>query len=131
MKNLTEFYWGKRKILFTQIAIGFFYCILWHLIMVYNICQSSYSQVSSLEKIDSLYAGIFLMPFCRLLIFFKTFCKILSGIPSVSNSLDPDQAQHLVGPDLGPNCLRHLVGPDLGPNCLRHLVGHDLGPNCL
>ena len=23
----------------------------------------------------------------------------------VSNSLDPDQARHFVGPDLGPNCL--------------------------
>ena len=23
----------------------------------------------------------------------------------MSNSLDPDQAQHFVGPDLGPNCL--------------------------
>ena len=26
----------------------------------------------------------------------------------VSNSLDPDQAQHFVGPDLGPNCLQRL-----------------------
>ena len=24
----------------------------------------------------------------------------------VPNSLDPDQAQHVVGPDLGPNCLQ-------------------------
>ena len=24
----------------------------------------------------------------------------------VSNSLDPDQARHLVGPDLGPNCFQ-------------------------
>ena len=29
-------------------------------------------------------------------------------IPSVSNSLDPDQAQHFVGPDLGLNCLQRL-----------------------
>ena len=29
-------------------------------------------------------------------------------IPSVSNSLDPDQARHFVGPDLGPNCLQRL-----------------------
>ena len=36
--------------------------------------------------------------------------KILSGKPSVSNSLDPDQAQHCVvlGPDMGPNCLQKL-----------------------
>ena len=26
----------------------------------------------------------------------------------VSNSLDPDQARHYVGPDLGPNCLQRL-----------------------
>ena len=26
----------------------------------------------------------------------------------VSNSLDPDQAQHFVRPDLGPNCLHRL-----------------------
>ena len=25
-----------------------------------------------------------------------------------SNSLDPDQARHFVGPDLGPNCLQRL-----------------------
>ena len=37
----------------------------------------------------------------------------------VSNSLDPDQAQHFVGPDLGPN------GPDLGPNCLQKLSADD------
>ena len=26
----------------------------------------------------------------------------------MSNSLDPDQAIHFVGPDLGPNCLQRL-----------------------
>ena len=26
----------------------------------------------------------------------------------VSNNLDPDQARHIVGPDLGPNCLQKL-----------------------
>ena len=26
----------------------------------------------------------------------------------VSNSLDPDQAQQFIGPDLGPNCLQRL-----------------------
>ena len=30
----------------------------------------------------------------------------------VSNSLDPDQAQHFVGPDLGPNCLQRLSADD-------------------
>ena len=31
---------------------------------------------------------------------------------SVSNSLDPDQARHFVGPDLGPNCLQMLSADD-------------------
>ena len=30
----------------------------------------------------------------------------LMNIIRVSNSLDPDQARHFVGPDLGPNCLQ-------------------------
>ena len=35
--------------------------------------------------------------------------KNLSGIPSVSNRLEPDQARHFVGPDLGPNCLQNYL----------------------
>ena len=52
--------------------------------------------------------GKFACFFCRLRIFFikLTFSKHLSGIQSVSNSLDPDQAWHFVGPDLGLNCLQ-------------------------
>ena len=30
----------------------------------------------------------------------------------VSNSLDPDQDLHSVGPDLGPNCLQRLLADD-------------------
>ena len=30
----------------------------------------------------------------------------------MSNSLDPDQARHIVGPDLGPNCLQKLIEDD-------------------
>ena len=30
----------------------------------------------------------------------------------MSNSLDPDQARHYVGPDLGPNCLQKLSADD-------------------
>ena len=29
----------------------------------------------------------------------------------MSNSLDPDQARHFVGPDLGPNCSQ-MLSPD-------------------
>ena len=32
----------------------------------------------------------------------------------MSNSLDPDQARLLVGPDLGPNCLPRLSADDTG-----------------
>ena len=31
----------------------------------------------------------------------------------VSISLDPDQARHLVGPDVGPNCLQTLSADDI------------------
>ena len=30
----------------------------------------------------------------------------------MSNSLDPDQDQHVVGPDLGPNCLQRSSADD-------------------
>ena len=33
----------------------------------------------------------------------------------VSNSLDPDQDRHFVGPDLGPNCLQRLSADDKSP----------------
>ena len=33
-----------------------------------------------------------------------------------SNSLDPDQARHIVGPDLGPNCLQRLSTAKHGRN---------------
>ena len=38
--------------------------------------------------------------------------KIPSGIPSASNSLEPDQARHFVGPDMGPDCLQRLSADD-------------------
>ena len=53
--------------------------------------------------------GNFACFFCRLPIFFSklTFSKNSFGnTVRVSNSLDPDQAQPFVGPDLGLNCLK-------------------------
>ena len=41
------------------------------------------------------------------------FQKILSG----SNSLDPNQDRHSVGPDLGPNCLQRDVSADFKSGC--------------
>ena len=38
----------------------------------------------------------------------------------MSNSLDPDQARHFVGPDLGPNCLKKVTAD--GPS--RHVYYH-------
>ena len=40
------------------------------------------------------------------------FQKTFSGIPSVSNSFDPDQARCVVVPDLRPNCLPRLSADD-------------------
>ena len=43
----------------------------------------------------------------------STFLKnSLKNTISVSNNLDPDQAQRFVGPDLGPNCLQRLLADD-------------------
>ena len=41
------------------------------------------------------------------------FTKFLSGIPpECQKSLDPDQDQCFIGPDLGPNCLQSLSAYD-------------------
>ena len=55
---------------------------------------------------------------CFAVVKIKNFPRILSGIPSEcqtvwiqsgpTHSLDPDQARHKVGPDLGPDCLQRL-----------------------
>ena len=53
--------------------------------------------------------------FCRLLIFFSksTFLKYsFRNTRRESNSLDPDQARQIVGPDLGPNSLQMLSADD-------------------
>ena len=58
--------------------------------------------------------GNFSCFFCGLLIFSKSsFSKDSFRITMrVANSLDPDQARHSVGPDLGPNCLQKLSADD-------------------
>ena len=40
------------------------------------------------------------------------FKKSFRNTIRVSNSLDPDQDQNFVGPDLGPNCLQRLSADD-------------------
>ena len=61
------------------------------------------------KPVNSLHA-FSLRAFCRLLIFSKlTFSKNSFGnTNTVLTSLDPDQAQHFVRPDLGPDCLQRL-----------------------
>ena len=53
---------------------------------------------------------------CHLRLFFKiNFFSKLSrehNTVRVSNSLDPEQDRHSVGPDLGPNCLQRLSADD-------------------
>ena len=73
-------------------------------------------ELSGYFTFDSLHAGLFFMLFCHLLIFFKsTFSKnSIRIVIRVSNSLDPDQTQHFVGPDLVPNCLQKLSETTLG-----------------
>ena len=63
----------------------------------------------------SLRAGLFFMLFGRLLIFFKMIFFMNYSCRNtirVSNSMDPDQARNIVGPDLGPNCLHKLSADD-------------------
>ena len=39
----------------------------------------------------------------------------------MSNSLDPDQARHFVGPVLGRNCLQRLSADDTSSKEVRHM----------
>ena len=45
------------------------------------------------------------------------------NIIRVSNSLDPEQARHCVGPDLGPNCLQRLSADDTS---MLRVKGHNV-----
>ena len=58
--------------------------------------------------------GNFSCFWCRLLTFLKiNFLKnSFRNTIRVSNSLNPDQDRHFVGPDLGPNCLQRLSADD-------------------
>ena len=40
----------------------------------------------------------------------------------MSNSLDPDQDRHSVGPDLGPNCLQRLSADDKKSPLVRNFI---------
>ena len=65
---------------------------------------------SRLVWINFLPPRKFFMLFCCLLIFFKInfFEKFFQEYNLSVKQLDPYQAQHFVGPDLGPICLQRL-----------------------
>ena len=64
--------------------------------------------------LNSFPTGEFFMLYCCLRNFFiiNFFEKNIRTTIRVSNSLDPDQAQRFVGPDLGLNCLQMLLADD-------------------
>ena len=72
--------------------------------------------------VNSLPPGKFCMLFCRLLIFStSTFLKhFFRNTIRVPNSLDPDQVQYFVGPDLGPKCLQSYQQTTLGDRVKLH-----------
>ena len=68
-----------------------------------HICEKVYfDQLLDFQILLLLFRHTLLL--CHMLDFFNTI--------QVSNSLDPDQVQHFVGPDLGPTCLKGLSADD-------------------
>ena len=56
-----------------------------------------------------LHAFLSSAEFFKINLFLKNYFR---NTIRVSNSLDPDQARHIVGPGLGPNCLQRLSADD-------------------
>ena len=84
--------------------------------MARDIVPQTKSHVFHLQQLSlfsSLHAGYFSC-ICRLLIFFHniTFSRIAFRNTIGMSKLEPDQANHFVGPDLGPNCLQRLSVDD-------------------
>ena len=59
--------------------------------------------------------SFWIFQYCSYYSFTLFYCAIFYSLNTgffntitVSNSLDPDQTRHFVGPDLGPNCLQRL-----------------------
>ena len=44
----------------------------------------------------------------------------------MSNSLDPDQDRHSLGPDLGPTCLQRLYTDDKSHRCSKERVNNEI-----
>ena len=69
-----------------------------------HFCQKVYFD-QLLDFLISLLVLFHTLLLCHILLF---GCWIYFNTIQVSNCLDPDQARHFVGPDLGPNCLQRL-----------------------
>ena len=67
------------------------------------------------DKLFAYYYWVILHTFLLSAYFFfkiNFFEKKFRNTIRVSNSLEPDQARHFVGPDLDPNCLQKLSAND-------------------
>ena len=80
----------------------------------YPISHNGSEVCLTVSVFNSLPAGYFYVFCCLLIVFPKSICWKTSfrHTVRVSNSLDPDQARHVVGPDLGPKCLQRLSTDD-------------------
>ena len=73
------------------------------MVQKFHICEKVYFD----QLLDfRIYYYSFTLYYCAIFYSFNTI--------RVSNSLDPDQAKHFVGPDLGPNYLQRLSGDIVG-----------------
>ena len=62
-----------------------------------------------MQRLNNIH--VLCMLFCRLF-FFQNNLEFFRNTIKVSNSLDPDQARHLVVSDLGPTYLQRLSASD-------------------
>ena len=76
----------------------------------WRTCIYSDQQTCSIKLLTLSILGNFSCFFVVCLFFSKsTFLKnSFRNTIRMANSLDPDQARHFIGPDLGPNCLQRL-----------------------
>ena len=73
-----------------------------------HICEKVY--------FDQLLDFKFLHTYYNIVPYFTLWIVDFFNTISVSNRLDPDQARHFVGPDLGPNCLQRLSADNKSQN---------------
>ena len=91
-----------------------FFIICWFLFKIFGKFSQEYKQFGSRSVLTFCQAWsgslLFAKVVGRLLIFSKStfFEKFFQEYNQSQDSSDPDQARHLVRPDLGPNCFQRL-----------------------